>query len=385
MPYSQSDLINIVSNFEITDGVSAIEKFGKGHINDSYAVKSAGNNQPAYLLQRINQMIFQDVPALMDNILLVTDHLKTKLKSVPGGAPEAEVLTVIKTKGHLPYYRDSTGDYWRLYVYLKGTKVLDIVANNEQAQECGKALGKFQSMLADFDTWRLHETIPNFHNVALRLSQYNRALENNEVARKHLVSEEIEFINTRIERMCSILTLIKNEHLPLRVTHNDTKFNNILLDEHDRAQCIVDLDTVMPGYVAYDFGDAIRTLINTAVEDEAELSKIGLNMPIFKAFTKGYLSESVAWLTEGEIKSLCLSVPLFPYMQGVRFLTDYLLGDIYYKTQFPDHNLQRARAQFQLLKEIEVQRDQIEDIIWETANRCLDLTYAQNKSGESKL
>jgi Ser/Thr protein kinase RdoA (MazF antagonist) len=220
--------------------------------------------------------------------------------------------------------------------------------------------------------------------VALRLSQYNRALENNEAGRKHLVKQEIEFINARIERMCAVLTLITQEHLPLRVTHNDTKFNNILLDEKDRAQCIVDLDTVMPGYVAYDFGDAIRTLINTGAEDESDLSKISLNMPIFEAFATGYLTESVEWLTEGEIKSICLAVPLFPYMQGVRFLTDYLQGDTYYKTDFPDHNLRRARAQFELLTKIEAQQDRIEDIIWETTNRCLDLTYAQNRTGASK-
>lgn len=379
MPYSQSDLIHIASNFEITGGVTSVEKFGRGHINDTYIVKNASDNQPAYLLQRINHMIFNDVPALMNNIFLVTDHLKAKLKKVPGADAETEILTVIKTKDHSPYYHDDQGNYWRMYIYLKNTKVLDFVANNEQAQECGKALGKFQSMLADFDTWRLYETIPNFHNVALRLSQYHRALENNHAGRKHLVAEELGFINERIERMCAVLTLIKEEHLPLRVTHNDTKFNNILLNERDRAQCIVDLDTVMPGYVAYDFGDAIRTLINTAAEDEGDLSKIGLNMPIFEAFTRGYLTESVEWLTEGEIKSLCLAVPLFPYMQGVRFLTDYLQGDTYYKTQFPDHNLQRARAQFQLLLKIEEQYEKIEDTIWGTANWCLDLTYEQGK------
>jgi len=384
MPYSQSDLINIVSNFEITDGVAAIENLGMGHINDTYIVNSASDNQPGYLLQRINHIIFKDVPALMNNILLVTDHLKSKLRSVPGADPETEVLSIVKTKDHFSYHHDSQGNYWRMYVYLKNTKSLDFVANGEQAQECGKALGKFQSLLADFDTWRLHETIPNFHNVALRLSQYHRALDKNQAARKHLVGEEIGFINERIERMCAILTLIKEERLTLRVTHNDTKFNNILLDKNDRAQCIVDLDTVMPGYVAYDFGDAIRTLINTAAEDESDLSKIGLNMPIFEAFTRGYLTESAEWLTEGEIKSLCLSVPLFPYMQGVRFLTDYLQGDTYYKTQFPDHNLQRARAQFELLRKLEAQYEKIEDIIWETANRCLDLTYAQNKLGNAK-
>jgi Ser/Thr protein kinase RdoA (MazF antagonist) len=381
MAYNQTDLIDIVSKFEIKEGVGAVEHFGMGHINDSYVVKSASDNQPGYLLQRINHHIFKDVPALMNNILLVTDHLKTKLKSVPGANPETEVLTVVKTKDHFSYHHDSLGNYWRVYTYLKNTKSLDIVVNTKQAQECGKALGKFQAMLTDFDTGRLHETIPNFHNVASRLSQYHTALERNQVARKQLVVEEMGFISERIERMCAMLTLAKEEHLPVRVTHNDTKFNNVLLNQWDRAQCIVDLDTVMPGYVSYDFGDAIRTLINMAAEDEPDLVKIGLNMPIFEAFTKGYLTESVEWLTEGEIKSLSLSVLLFPYMQGVRFLTDYLQGDTYYKTQFPDHNLQRARAQFQLVRKLEEQYEMIEDIIWETANRCLDLTYERSKPG----
>jgi len=379
MPYSQSDLIHVTSNFQITGDVTAVEKFGKGHINDTYIVKNGLDNEPGYLLQRINHLIFNNIPALMNNILLVTDHLKTKLKTVLAADRETAVVTVIKTKDHLSYYHDNQGSYWRMYLYLKNTKALDFVANNEQAAECGRALGRFQSMLADFDSRQLHETIPNFHNVSLRLSQYHTALENNQAARKYFVTEEAGFISERIERMCAMLTFVQEAHLPLRVTHNDTKFNNILFNEKDCAQCIVDLDTLMPGYVAYDFGDAVRTLINTAAEDECDLSKISLNLPIFEAFTKGYLTESVEWLTEGEIKSLCLSVPLFPYMQGVRFLTDYLQGDTYYKTEFPDHNLQRARAQFQLLRKLEERQETIDDIIWETANQCMDMAYEQNK------
>jgi hypothetical protein len=380
MSYNQSDLIDIVSNFEIEEQITTIENWGTGHINNTYIVKCAPDNQPCYLLQRINHMIFKDVLALMDNVLLVTDHLKAKLKATPGADPETEVLTVIKTIHHLSCYRDRHGNYWRMYVYLKNAKALDLVANTKQAEECGKAIGKFQAMLVDFDTRRLHETIPNFHNVALRLDQYHTALEYDQAARKRLVGGEITFVSERIERMRALPALIKEEHLPLRVTHNDTKFNNILLNERDRAQCVVDLDTVMPGYVAYDFGDAIRTLINTTAEDEADLSKIGLDMPVFEAFTDGYLTESVEWLSEGEIKSLCLSVPLFPFMQGLRFLTDYLQGDTYYKTHFHDHNLQRARAQFRLLRKIEAEYEKIEDIVWETANRCLDRKYEQLKS-----
>lgn len=379
MRYNQSDLINIVSNFEIKEGVAAVEDFGMGHINDTYIIKSASDNQPGYLLQRINHMIFKDVPALMNNILLVTDHLKAKLKSVPGANPETEVLTPVVTKNNLHYFLDSEGKYWRMYRYIQNTKSIDIIETPEQAFEGGKAFGKFQILLSDLDINLLHETIPAFHDIGLRLAHFNTALEADVLDRKKQVAAEIAFIQQRVARMFAILNLAREEGLPIRITHNDTKFNNILLDKDNHAQCVIDLDTVMPGHVAYDFGDAVRSIINTVAEDEPDLSKIGLNIPLFEAFALGYLIESVEWLTEVEIKSLCLSVQLFPYMQGVRFLTDYLQGDTYYKTQFPNHNLQRARAQFKLLMKIEEQYETIEDIIWETANRCLDLRYEQNK------
>ena len=361
------DLSKIVSNFKIDAEIASIEPYGSGHINDTYFIKNNHKAGVDYLLQRINHHVFKDVPALINNIHLVISHLRTKLKEVPGADPEREVLSMIMTHDNRYYFRDVQGNYWRIYKYLENTKSIDIVETEEQAFEGGKAFGGFQRLLFDLDINLLNNTIPGFHHIELRLTHFNSSLEADPSDRRKDLSEEVEFIQKRMENMCTILKLGREEGLPLRITHNDTKFNNILLDQNDQAQCVIDLDTVMPGYVAYDFGDAIRTIINTAQEDEKDLDKIRLNVPLFKAFTKGYLKESAGFLTEGEIKSLPLGVLLFPYMQGVRFLTDYLNGDTYYKTHFPDHNLQRARAQFQLLRKMEEQYPEIEDFIRDTA------------------
>jgi Ser/Thr protein kinase RdoA (MazF antagonist) len=374
------NLLKIASNFKINADISSIEPYGSGHINDTYYIKNINSEGSDYLLQRINHRVFKDVPSLMNNIQLVTTHLRTRLKEIPGADPDKEVLSLVKTNEHLYYFLDEGGNYWRMYKYIKNTKSIDIVETNEQAFEGGKAFGRFQMLLFDLDINLLNYTIPAFHHIGLRLTRFNSALQADPLDRKNAVAAEVEFIQLRIEAMCAILNLGREEGLPVRITHNDTKFNNILLNLNDKAQCVIDLDTVMPGYVAYDFGDAIRSIINTAPEDEQDLDKIRLNIPLFEAFTQGYLKESVGFLTENEIKSLPLSVLLFPYMQGVRFLTDYLNGDTYYKIHFPDHNLQRTRAQFQLLRKLEEQYSKIENFIWETANTYLNKDINTNRS-----
>jgi hypothetical protein len=376
----QVDLLKITSYFLIEADITLIEPYGSGHINDTYYIKNANEEGADYLLQRINHQVFTDVPALINNIHLVTTHLRGKLREIPGADPDKEVLRLVMAHNHLYYFVDEHGNYWRMYKYIKNTKSIDIVETEEQAFEGGKAFGRFQMLLFDLDINLLSYTIPAFHHIGLRLTRFNTALQADPLGRKKTIGAEVEFIQQRIESMCTILNLGREEGLPLRITHNDTKFNNILLDMNDRAQCVIDLDTVMPGYVAYDFGDAIRTIINTASEDEKELDKIRLNMPLFEAFTKGYLKESAGLLTSNEIKSLPLSVLLFPYMQGVRFLTDYLNGDTYYKIQFPDHNLQRTRAQFQLLRKLEEKYDKIEDFILENANRHLNIKTNSNEA-----
>ncbi|HWZ16433.1 MAG TPA: aminoglycoside phosphotransferase family protein [Mucilaginibacter sp.] len=367
----QVDLLTIVSNFQIAADPIFIQPFGSGHINDTYYIKNNHSGEPDYLLQRVNHLVFKDVPALINNIVLVTSHLRAKLGGIPSADPCKEVLTLIKTNDYRYFHQDENGNFWRVYKYIENTRSIDIVETNDLAFEGGRALAKFQTLLFDLDANLLTDTIPDFHNISMRLTRFNTALVNDPLCRKASVVNEIEFIQKRVQKMCAILELGKKRKLPLRITHNDTKFNNILLDEQGRAQCIIDLDTVMPGYIAYDFGDAIRTIINTAAEDEKDLKKIGLNMPLFQAFTQGYMKESAAFLTEDEIQSLPMAVLLFPYMQGLRFLTDYLNGDTYYKINFPSHNLQRTRSQLQLFRLLEERYAEIEMIIFNEANLYL--------------
>jgi hypothetical protein len=352
---------DIVSGFRIQSKMVSARPFGSGHINDTYKVTtSTGSN---YLLQKINHFVFKDVPGLMNNLVNVTNHLKAKLKTLPGSNPEKEVLTLIEANDDRYFVKDASGNYWRLFKFLNNTKSYDQVLTEKQAFEGGKAFGRFQALLADLDTNFIIDTIPDFHNIESRLANLDKAIAADAAHRLNKVSHEIEFVNQRRPGMSSILELGRSGQLPERIIHNDTKFNNVLLDDHDRAQCVIDLDTVMPGYVAYDFGDAIRTIINNAPEDEPELKLINLNIPLFTAYTKGYMRQAEGFLTEAEVNSLIDGVLLLPYMQGVRFLTDYLNGDIYFKIHSPRHNLQRAQAQFQLVRKLEDAKETLNNII----------------------
>ncbi|SMO64209.1 phosphotransferase enzyme family protein [Solitalea koreensis] len=355
----------IIFEFSIQGSISLIKPYGSGHINDTYFLKNQNSDYPDYLLQRINHHIFKDVPALMQNVQRVIDHLRSKLIN------DKEVMTIVPLKSGMLYHEDEQGNFWRMYHYLPNTKSYDLLENEHQAYEGGKAFGRFQALLADMDASLLQETIPNFHNIEMRLECFHQSLTEDAVGRKSEVGNEIAYIVEREEGMKKLLNLGKRGVLPLRITHNDTKFNNVLLDSNDKAQCVIDLDTVMPGYVAYDFGDAIRTIINTASEDEKDLNKIQLNIKLFEAYTKGYFEEAGTMLTSAEIESLIMGVLLFPYMQAVRFLTDYIDGDTYYKIAFEKHNLQRARAQLQLLLKMEEQEDALNEIIQEKAGYYL--------------
>lgn len=357
-----NEISEVIYNF-CTEGESYdFELFGSGHINETFFVKRKCDGNKDYLLQRINHHIFKDVPGLMNNIKLVTDHLKNKLANVPGASPELEVLTLIPTKENRFYHLDQNGSYWRMYDFLHSNRY-DVLETEQQAYEGGKAFGKFQAMLSDLDAELLIESIPNFHNIEMRLKRFNEAIVNDVAGRVKEVSSEIAFLQERSEAMLKILGLGEGNILPVRIIHNDTKFNNILLDKADKAQCVIDLDTVMPGYVAYDFGDAIRTIINTAAEDEADLSNIQLNIPLFAAYTKGYFKEAGFFLSDREVESLLKGVLLIPYEQIVRFLTDYLEGDTYYKIHFPLHNLQRTRAQIELLTKLEHHYQELDEIV----------------------
>ena len=363
---TEQQLLDLVSEFRIDAGIAGIKPFGSGHINDTYRIVNIDPEGHDYLLQRINHHVFKNVPLLMNNLMNVTRHLQKKLAHLPQSAIEKEVLTIIETRKNQSYYLDGSGNYWRMFYFLKNTRAYDLVSTEQQAFEGGKAFGKFQAELADLDTDLIKDTIPNFHNIEFRLHNLEQAIEANKAGRLMEILPEIEFIRLRANSMFEILASGKNKTLPLRIVHNDTKFNNVLLDSNDRAQCVIDLDTVMPGYVAYDFGDSIRTIINTAEEDEADLSAIRLNLNLFEAYTRGYLQESVRFLEKSEIDSLIKGVLLLPYIQAVRFLTDYLDGDIYFKIHSKGHNLQRCRAQLALVKKLEENREILEQIIQTT-------------------
>ena len=356
----------LIAAFKIDANVASVIPFGSGHINDTYRIKNSDPSGLDYLLQRINHHVFKDVPALMQNLLSVTEHLREKLAKTPGSDLEKEVMTIVETNDDKPYFKDDSGNYWRVFHFLKDTRSYDQVTTEQQAYEGGKAFGRFQALLSDMNPGLIEDTIPDFHNIESRLTKFEHAVKTDKVGRLHKVLPEVEFIRQRVYEMSEILRLGRAGKLPLRIVHNDTKFNNVLLNEDDHAQCVIDLDTVMPGYVAYDFGDSIRTIANTAPEDEVNIGLIDINTSLFESYTNGYLEEGVHFLTESELDSLLKGVLLLPYAQTVRFLTDYLEGDHYYKIQSPEHNLQRTRAQLALVKKLEENRDKLGQIIMDT-------------------
>ncbi len=357
--------IRSAKNFKLEGEIIDSVSFGSGHINDTFKITTNSLQNNLYLLQRINHHIFQDVEGLMNNIESVCKHLKEKLAHLGEKEVLKRTMTIVPTYENKNYYQDENGDYWRVFHLIPETRSYDILETQEQAYSGGMAFGQFQKQLSDLDPKTIVEILPNFHNIEFRLSNLRDAIEKNPAKRVEKIQDLLDYIFEREEKMRTVLELGRSNKLPLRITHNDTKFNNVLLDIDDNVQCVIDLDTVMPGYVAYDFGDAIRTIINSAAEDEADLSKIVLNIPLFQSFTAGYLSEAKEFLTDAEVDSLIPAVHLLPYMQAVRFLTDYINGDTYYKIAYPEHNLVRTKAQLKLVHELEVNNDKLTGILAE--------------------
>jgi Ser/Thr protein kinase RdoA (MazF antagonist) len=358
---------SILSQFAIQGEVASVTPHGTGHIHDTFHITNAHPVYPDYLLQRINHQVFRNIPALTENIALVTSHLRRKLAAIPGAVPDREVLTPIPSNSGQGYYQDEKGNYWRMFLFLPGTRSYDVVQTASQAYEGGKGFGRFVALLSDLDASSVHETIPAFHDVESRFSLFKDAINRNPKKRVQEVSKEIHFAEERAEKMCTILYMGRRGELPLRITHNDTKFNNVLLNEHDQAQCVIDLDTVMPGYIAYDFGDAIRTIVNKTPEDEKDLSRIHVDIELFRGFAKGFLKETRSFLTAREKDSLAMGALLLPFIMGLRFLTDYIAGDTYYKIHYPEHNIARARAQFQLVAKLEEQYPFLQELIHQIA------------------
>ncbi len=342
-------------------------RIGTGHINDTFLVRVNEGSGHDYVLQRINGKIFMDIPGLMENIERVTSHIRGKIEKIPGSQPDRECLTLMRAIDGKSYFLDERADYWRMYIFIKNCHSCDIVRTSGQAFEGGRAFGKFQAFLTDLPGGPLHETIPDFHNIEKRLDDFFHIVGNDPFNRAIMAKREISFIEKRTDQMMKIHDLVRTGKIPLRITHNDTKFNNVLLDENDKALCIIDLDTVMNGCVHYDFGDSIRTVANTGAEDENDLSRVSMNILLFEAFARGFLSELAGCLNNDEIDNLTFSSGLMTFIIGLRFLTDYINGDKYFRIHYPGQNLARTKAQFKLIESMEVQYEhmqkKIDDII----------------------
>ena len=354
-----NNLMKIVEHFLIEGKPVVVRPFGGGHINDSYFVETEGAAAD-YVLQRINHHIFRDVDMLQSNIEAVTDHIRHKLEERGEDDIERKVLRLVPAEDGQLYHFDGE-NYWRMMVYIPRSQSFDAVTP-EYSRYAGLAFGDFQKMLADLPV-ELGETIPDFHNMEFRLKQFHEAVENDAVGRLDGVRDIVDEIEKRAEDMCRAEKLHRDGVLPKRVCHCDTKVNNILFDEDGRILCVVDLDTVMPSYIFSDFGDFMRTGANKGAEDDGNLDNVEFDMDIFKAFTEGYLESARPFLTPVEIENLPYAAALFPYMQTVRFFADYLNGDTYYKTKYPEHNLVRSRAQLKLLQSVERQTPQMREFI----------------------
>ncbi len=351
------ELTSICTQFKINQKIQSITPFGSGHINDTYKVVTAEKN---YLLQRINHQIFKNVEGLTDNIMKVTEFLKAKLDLENS---EKQLLISNETNSGQYYFKDKDGNYWRIFDFIENSKSYDLVENSDLAFEGGKAYGWFVKMLSDFPAEELVDTIPNFHHANFRINNFKKAVSDNLAGRAEKVEDLISELVKRANEMGKIQLMGDQGKIPKRVTHNDTKINNVLFNDKNEGICVIDLDTVMPGFVHFDFGDAIRTFTNTANEDEANLSKISMDIQLFEGFTKGFLLEAGPVLTKEEIKQLAFSAKYIVYEQSIRFFADYLDGDKYYKTRYPEHNLVRTKAQFKLLQSMEEQFGEMEEIV----------------------
>ena len=333
--------------------------YGSGHINDTYCVTfNQGGTSVRYILQRINHNIFKNPAALMENVQRVTAHLGGKLANQPESSRRA--LTLILTRNGAAYHRDAEGNFWRAYIFIEKARTFDAVETPAQAFQAANAFGQFQMLLSDLPAPRLHDTIPGFHHTPQRFAALQKVIAADAANRAKLAQPEIEFAWNR-QAVCGVLL---NANLPERVTHNDTKFNNVMLDDATgEGICVIDLDTVMPGLTPYDFGDMVRTTTSPAKEDERDLSKVTMQFEMFEALVRGYLSTAAEFLTPAEKKLLPFAGKLITFEIGIRFLTDFLAGDNYFKVHRENHNLDRCRTQFKLVESIERQEQEMNKLL----------------------
>lgn len=351
MSKSKEELLHILSQFKLADKPVNAEPFGNGLINDTLKV-TTDKGETKYVLQRINHNIFTNVDMLQSNVTTVTEHIREKLVARGETDIDRKVLTFLPTHEGKTYYFDGDS-YWRVSLLITDSKSYE-ETTPELSYEAGKAFGDFQLMLSDIPEGTLGETIPDFHNMEFRLQQFHDAVKADAAGRLKEVADLVGEIEKRAEAFCIQERLYREGKLKKHINHCDTKVNNMLFDKNtDKVLCVIDLDTVMPGFVLSDIGDFIRTAANTGAEDDKNLDNVGVNMEIFKAYTRGYMEKAKAFLTPLEISLLPYGGRLLTYMQTVRFFTDYINGDTYYKIAYPEHNLVRTKAQFKLLQSLE--------------------------------
>lgn len=369
--YNNLTLAETASKFAIGGNITEIKAVGPGFINDTFIVGTDSGRR--YILQRKNHLVFPDVPGMMRNILLVTEHIKSKV-AAEGGDPLREAMTVIRRRpesmseeekngnGNDLYYKDGDGNFWAVTLFIEGSMSYDKADTPALAFKGGEGIGKFQAQLSDFRT-PLNETIKGFHNIRWRFTQWDESVKRDAAGRVASLSEEIGWIESRREEMLAFWSLVENGTIPTRVTHNDTKISNILFDKDGEVLCVIDLDTCMSSTCLNDFGDAIRSYANTGAEDDRDLSRVSMSMEMFTAYTEGYLSQMGRHLTAAETEYLAFSARYITYEQVLRFLMDYIDGDRYYKTAYPEHNLIRTRAQYRLLQSMEEQYGRMKETV----------------------
>jgi len=353
----------IIGNFNFNSPIASVEPYGGGHINDTYHVRCKNPGEPDYLLQKVNNYVFKDIEGLMNNIAVVTSHLRKKMIERGVQDVERRSLVLLKTIDGKLYVEDEDGNPWRVFNFIEDHKVYDGAPNAEIAFEGARMFGQFLNELSELDPASVVETIPDFHKITWRLDNLEKAIAEDPSGRVKEVKDEIKYVRSRREIMSVIQKLGEKGAIRPRIVHNDTKINNVLFDEHNKGLCVIDLDTIMPGYVHYDFGDGVRTCANTGAEDDIDLKNISYDLEIYKAFTSGYVESVSSILNETERSTLAQAALLFPFIMGVRFLTDYIAGDVYYKINYEDHNLVRAKAQLKLTQDGESKIDELNRIV----------------------
>ena len=355
------EISNAFSAFQAEGEIISVGQITAGLINATYLIET--DRAEKYILQKVNTFVFKNPERLMENITGVTVYLADKIKKA-GGDSKRETLNFIACKDGKYYHTDADGGVWRMYIYVDNAQTYNKAEVPETFRSAGATFGKFMKLLSGYPADTLHETIADFHYTPSRYAKFIEAVNADVKGRRAEVEQEIEFVKARFDDTHRLTDLVEKGELPLRVTHNDTKINNVLYDiTTDESICVIDLDTIMPGLSLYDFGDSIRSGANKANEDERDLSKVGIDMTLFESYADGFLSETAGSLVDAEISNLAFGAKLMTFECGIRFLTDYLEGDVYFRTTCPDHNIVRARNQFRLVADMEEHMDEMNAIV----------------------